>query len=193
MNGHASSKCCLEDTIEMRISSNDTYEKDVEEFLSKTKIFLKMSADWKMEDELNLKTYKDVLPYYPRCEGIATFSDGKNTILLSSKPHWRWEELEHYEFIYKEVLRVYNRIKRKKGTLNEEFIYNELSDFYKKEEHIKTMIERVFKSGKKADYSDLRSSTKNSLYRKPLYEEMVRVGYTPSQAYEWVYNNNKTW
>ena len=50
----------------------------------------------------------------------------------------------------------------------------------------KTIIERIIKDGNKAEFDDLHTEL-HEYYRKKWYEEMIRLGYTEREAFDWVY------
>ena len=197
--GKCSGKCCLEDLIEMRISSDDTYEEDVAKFLEKAKISTECDSNFRIINELNLKTYKDILPYYPRCERFMACSQDSINICLSSRPHWAWEETESLEFLLKDILTVYNRCKRNKIPFDKQAAYDKCKWITHGDSDcanadlIQELITRVDVSGKKATIDGLHKEAINQLYRKRLEAEMIRVGYTPEQAHTWVYDEIKTW
>lgn len=190
MNGKASGKCSLEDTVEMYVRDEEHYEEDVEKFLENTVIYTNMDQDFHMINPLKLKTYKDILPYYPRCESIMCSSDGKRTILLQNRPHWAYEERDRLEWDLKDALKIYNRLKRKKEPISKEVIMDGIWGNHSEKEEI---VDRVIKYGKKAKIDDMHCASISSLYRKPFIDELIRVGYTEEQATKWVFDEIKTW
>ena len=191
-----SGKCCLEDTIEMWTKFEDEKIKD---FLNRTKFYLNIKVYGSTicpDNEIKITNYKELVPYLPRCESFMSMSKSdKNIIILSGRPHWAFEETELKEQIFKDILRVYNKCKRKKIEFTKEYLEKESyyfgHDFYK--DICDPIYERFVKLGKKATLADIHSNSKNLLYREPFMKEMLAVGYTQDQAYNWVYNEIKTW
>lgn len=194
--GKVSGKCCLEDTIGMWTNYED---EKIEEFLNRTKFY----SDIKVYDsiicpdnEIIITNYKELVPYLPRCESIMSMSKSdKNIIVLSGRPHWAFEETERNEQIFKDILRVYNKCKRKKIEFTKEYLEKESyyfsHNFYK--DVCDPIYERFMKLGKKATFTDIHSNNINLLYREPFMKEMLAVGYTQDQTYRWVYDEIKTW
>ena len=60
---------------------------------------------------------------------------------------------------------------------------------------VRTVAERVAKDGDKAEFDDLHDSI-HEYYRRKWFEELVRLGYTEREAYDWCFNafldNEKT-
>lgn len=185
-----SGKCCLEDTIGIWTNFE---EDEIIKFLNRTNFYTDLSDGLKPENKITILSYKDLVPYLPRCETIMCMNhDGQNTIVLDSKPHWMWEEEERIEWIVKNVFRVYNRCKRKKTLFTLEDCIKE-NAFETNKDIISEIYDRIVKSGKKATFTDIRLNFTNKIYRQPLIEEMINVGYTEEQAKTWAYENIKTW
>ena len=184
-----SGKCCLEDTLEIWTQYNDN---KLKKFLNRTSFYC---DDITPKNKLCISNYKDIVPYLPRVESIAAFSkDGENTIILQKRPHWAYEETNRLENMYEDILKLYNRCKRKKIEFTKEYCIE--NSFYGKEyfqKYYNILLDRFLEFGKKMTFSDIHFETTNKLYREPFIEEMISEGYTKEQAYEWVYNENKTW
>lgn len=132
---------------------------------NKTKIYLSN------KEELLYNTIKDLIPYYPYGIAIQT----NNTIFLGESIVDK-EERETLEFKLKEILRYYNRAKRKKDPFNKDEVlskvcwnkYNECNEYaYKK------LIDRVDKYGKKANIDGIELSM-SKYYREKLRKELEK-------------------
>lgn len=190
-NRKLSSKCCLEDTIDMY---TDFEESKITEFLAKTDIYQGVGEDFKPVDKIDILSYKDLVPYLPFCESIMCMDkNGRNMIILQKKPHWLYEEKERIDWIVKEVTKIYNRCKRKKVPFKIEEHLNEIIFSNDYQDVIFLVADRIVNLGKKATFTDIYLNFTNKFYREPLVDEMIKSGYTKEQAVSWAYNNKKTW
>lgn len=169
-----SGKCDLYDSFYMKEGS------DIEETLKKTKIY---AHDHELVP-LDIKTEKDLVPYYPYLVYMGyTDKEGYICYHLSVQSFVDFEEQESLTYSLNSMLRYYRKCKRKK----ESFDIEEACDtiFFPQECH-EELAKRVQKFGEKAVIDGLHTRM-HQVYRKELYEEMLRVGYTPLRAWHWVY------
>ena len=129
---------------------------------NKTKIYLSN------KEELVYDTIKDLISYYPYGIAIQT----NNTIFLGESIVDR-EERESLEFMLKDVLRYYNRAKRKKEPFNKDEILSKVCWNKYNEYAYKELINRVDKYGKKANIDGIELSM-SKIYRDELRKEMER-------------------
>jgi len=131
-------------------------------------------------------TIKDITKYYPYLESVRYGNqDGYCVIILASDSFIDQEEREHLSYYVRDVEKYYNRCKRKKIPFVVDECVKEYS-YWTTPELCRIIAERFEQFGKKADFSDLHLPM-HEYYRKRWFEEMVRVGYTEHQAYDWVY------
>lgn len=158
-----SGKCDLYDTIEVF----------GEDYILKSKIYIGSN-----DKPLNFNNIRDLIPYYPHI--ICTSSGDKTSsiIHLTTESFVDIEEREFLEFHLKEILRIYNRCKRKKIEFKVEDVLKELS-IITNQDITRELIERVKKNGKKANIDGLHLSS-SDYYRKELVEEMKKNGLNPA-------------
>ncbi len=141
---------------------------------------------------LDIKCLRDLLPYAAFIVGMAYGNhDGTYICYIGGKSFIDEEEEEHFTWYLKQIQRLYKRCKRKKIEFTEEYVLEQLSWVIDKD-IIKTLFYRVKEHPYSANVEGLHDNL-HQYYRKKLEEDMIKTGYTPEQAYEWVYHNNKTW
>lgn len=178
-----SGKCDFFDSVVAIHCDGDTGEK-LEEFLARTDIYVlgKDGRDHKIE----VNNEKDACKYYPYLESIAAFNlhEGRNCIHLASDSFIDQEEREHIGWHIRDGKKYWNRCKRNKTVPSvEEY----LEQSYWSVDYLdRTIIERLIKDGNKAEFDDLHDWL-HEHFRKKWYEEMIRVGYTEREAFDWVY------
>lgn len=146
------------------VSSGNLSEQEMFEELKRkgTKIYLPS------KEELVYNTIKDLIPYYPY--GIAVQTN--NTIFLSGNIT-DIEERESLEFMLKDILRYYNRAKRKKEPFNKDEVLSKVC-WNKYNEYVyKELIDRVDKYGKKANIDGIELSM-SKYYREKLRKELEK-------------------
>lgn len=130
-------------------------------------------------------TIKDIAKYYPYLEGVMSYSKetGYN-IHLQSDSFIDQEEREHIGWYVRDVLKYWRKCKRNKKP----FIVDECIEslHWMNNDILHTVAERVAKDGDKAEFDDVHDSL-HEYYRKRWFEEMVRVGYTEREAYDWCF------
>lgn len=138
---------------------------------------------------LRFETEKDLIPYYPHLVSIAAWNKdtNKSNIILSEDSFVDREEEEILTYTLQQFLRYYNRCKRKHIQYDvEEAIRNSLGGWFNPE-YYKVLAERVGEYGKKANIEGVHTSS-HQYFRNQLYNKMIEAGYTPFNAYYWVYN-----
>lgn len=186
-----SGKCDFYDTISLYgidyIKNSDVY---VGSFSTKNR-----------NHKIKINSSKDCIPYYPFIISCAGFNKDKSTIYLSDES---WVDIEEKEWLNRwlaEILKEYDRCKRKKAPFDEEIVFEKLCfglidlgfrrSLYSHDTELREIISRVAKYSKKATVKGIHLGTKNNLYREPLYEEMVKNGYSKEYAKEWIYGKEK--
>ena len=185
-------KCDLWDSLVMIGKSNDETTD-----WSKIKIYQHTDESYFDKDGfhgdqlLDIKCLKDLLPYAAFLKSMA-YGDKDGTYIchISKRSFIDTEEEEHLTWYLKDVQRLYKGCKRKKIEFTEEYVLKELK--WANKDIIKTLFYRVKEHPYSANVEGLHDNL-HQHYRKRLEEDMIKAGYTPKQAYEWVYNNNKTW
>lgn len=163
--------------------SGDGDEKKVVENLKKLKLYVygKDGRDHRVKSD----TIKDIAKYYPYLESIAAYSGetGYN-IHLSSDSFIDQEEREHIEWYARDVLKYWRKCKREKKP----FVVDECIKLlhWMNDDILRAIAERVAKDGNKANFDDIHDSM-HEYFRKRWFEELVRLGYTEFEAYNWCF------
>lgn len=137
---------------------------------------------------LKIETIKDLVPYYPYIVACAGWSDGRGVIRLSSSSFVDREEEEALTFALKSLLRYYRRCKRKHIEYDQNAAIEHCFGEFVTSPY-KTLAYRVREDGEKATIEGVHTYF-STYYRKKLFEEMLKVGYTPFEAAHWVYQND---
>lgn len=143
-------------------------------------------------EKLDINSIKDLVPYFPFLEYSGGQHDDAYSCTIGVHSFIYTEEREHLSWILKKAQKEYRKCKRNK----EEFIVNEVA---KKITYLGTPDENtieICKRVKEHPYSvklDGLHTSLHNYFRNELMEEMIKYGYTKEQAYEWCYNNKKTW
>lgn len=175
-----SGKCDFYDGfVEIRCGSD---EEKIKEELKKLKLYVrgKDGRDHLVKSD----TIKDIAKYYPYLEAIACGSNDGFTVILSSDSFIDQEEKEFLTWKIRDVLKWWRKCKRNKKPFDVDECVEKL--FWMNTDQIRTIAERVAKDGEKAEFDDLHNPL-HEYYRKRWFEELVRLGYTEREAYNWVY------
>lgn len=135
-------------------------------------------------------TIKDIAKYYPYLEGIACASkqDNNFAVYLSSDSFIDQEEREHINWNVEKVLKYWRKCKRKKLPFDEEECFKkEFSWMRWEDNNLREIIHRIAESGDKAEFDDIHDNL-HEYYRRQWFEELVRVGWTEREAYDWAFN-----
>ena len=138
---------------------------------------------------LRIETEKDLVPFYPFLTSCQIWKDGKAKVWLTKSSYIDIEEAEHLGWYKRDLVRAWRRCKRKKETFVPEEAVERVSYFAsdkEKEEVLLELARRVQEKGDKASTEGLHLPMWER-YRKDLYDEMIRVGYTPFQATSWIW------
>lgn len=131
-------------------------------------------------------TIKDIAKYYPYLEAIMYGNqDGKCVVILASDSFIDQEEREHLGWYIRDVKKYYDKCKRKKIQFDVEECVNNIG-YWSDKELLREIATRFKDNGNKAEFDDVHLPM-HEHYRKQWFEELVRVGYTEHQAYNWVY------
>lgn len=184
-----SGKCDLADHMWI---CNDT-EEDVQREIDKTDFYLHRPSGL-CGHKLDIHTIKDLVPYYPYLISMAYGSkEDRNKVWISSESFVDSEEKERIGWYIDDVLKYYRKCKRKKiPFIKEECIKNSFwgerhSDFFS--DIIDKIIENNFKYTPEDAFYDGFHLSLHDHYRKSLYEEMVKYGYSKEYAMQWCFNN----
>lgn len=175
-----SGKCDFYDGF-VEIYSNGDEEKLKEE-LKKLKLYIRGNDN--RNHLVKTDTIKDIAKYYPYLEAIAYSSDDRFIVVLSADSFIDYEEKERLSYRIEDVLKYWRKCKRKKMPFTKEEFYKD--NWWTNEALMDEIIDRVAKYGDKAEFDDIHLPM-HEYYRKRWFEELVRLGYTKREAYDWVY------
>lgn len=176
-----SGRCDLYDTLEIYNYTLDELQNNVTIYIGKN------------SEELHINSMSDLIPYYPYIITSAAFNNATRyaAISLSSESWVDIEERQSLEFYKKELIKIYNRHKRKKMEFIPEVIVNDMNLLSNNSEVIVELARRVKEDGVKASIDGLHL-TMQELYRLALVDEIINNGLDPADyGYErFIKNNN---
>lgn len=160
----------------------DGDETKVSEELKNLELFIRGKdgrSHWVKSD-----TIKDIAKYYPYLECIMTGNKEKTTIILASDSFIDQEEEEHIGWYIRDVYKYWRKCKRNKKP----FVVDECIEslYWMNDDILRTVAERVAKDGNKAEFDDIHLSL-HEYYRRRWFGELVRLGYTELEAYNWCF------
>ena len=165
-----SGKCDLYDTLSIHKYTEDELKNNVVIYIGDSKI------------PLQIKSYKSLIPYYPHIVSTGSFNnkERKALIHLTSKSWVDIEEEKSLNLYLSQILKVYNRCKRKKIHFDTNVVRKELGFLFDREDNVvDILVDRVIKYGKKANIDGLHLSFKDQYYRQILVNEMLKNDIDP--------------
>lgn len=175
-------KCDFCDHLWIRNNSAEDMIKE----LRNTEVYISSGEDGR-KHRLVMETELDAARYYPYLTSMSFGSrDGKNVVILTSRPHIDYEEQEHLSWKIRDVLKYWRKCKRNKIPFDKEKCYEEVSLWKNNDSALKEIIFRVAEIGDKASFKGIYLPMAE-LYRKEWYKELVRLGEDPARAYCWCF------
>ena len=164
-----SGKCDLADSLEI-------HNYTLEELQDNVLIYVGENTE-----PLHIEKMSDLIPFYPYIIGSSYHNnkERKAVIHLSSESYVDREEREILEFRLKDLLRIYNRCRRKKIEFDIDKAVDEVSWLGWNYEVYREIAERVELYGKKATVDGIRLKM-HEIYRRELAEEMIKNGLDPA-------------
>ena len=157
-------------------------------------------------EPLEIKETKDIVPYFAHMVGCGAYYSDENgkairNICISSVPYYVTEERERLECAYDDIRIYIHRCMRKKETpvfedfMSHSWMWKEYTK--EKNEYIYNLLNEIFNRVKEHPFSKKNKILKGLYfrgnlqehYKKELYEEMLKYGYTEEEAHEWVYEH----
>jgi len=149
-----------------------------EELANNVNIYMGFGENQK---KLDIKCNKDLIPYYPHL--IATSwhdnAERKASIHITSESFVDREERESLEFCLKELLKIYNRCKRKKIEFDIDEAVKEVTFNGWNEEPYRKLAIRVKEKGRKATVDGIHLKM-HEYYRQQLVDTMIENGLNPA-------------
>ena len=133
-------------------------------------------------------TIQDIAKYYPYLE-VCSFSnsDGYRVITLSSDSFIDKEESEHKQWYINDVFKYQRKCKRNKQPFTANGFFKEYS-WRVKSTALVEIVNRIVDKGDKAKFDDIHMSIWED-FRKRWYEELIRLGYSEYEAYNWCFKD----
>ena len=132
-------------------------------------------------EPLHIEKISDLIPYYPYLIAVGCYDnvERKSVIHLSSESFVDREERESIEWRLKDLIRIYNRCKRKKIEFDVEDAVKQITWNGWNEEPYRELANRVKENGKKAAVDGIHLKM-HEIYRKELVDEMLENGLNPA-------------
>ena len=144
---------------------------------------------WHNVELLDIKCLKDLLPYAAYIVGMANGNGDKYTAYIGTESYVREMERERIEWAVRNVRGVYNKCKRE----GKEFDISMLEDDIWLSTSLHAEIAKRMKEHPTSFKTDGLKVHICEYYKASLYDDMIKEGYSENEAYEWCYNNKKTW
>jgi hypothetical protein len=166
-----SGKCDVYDSVIMISKYTD------EELAHNVTIYQGYGEDQK---KLNISCRKDLIPYYAYLVSSACYNnvERKAVIHITRESFVDREERDSLEFKLKNVLRIYNRCKRKKTEFDVNATVEEVAWKGFDDDIYREIANRVKEHGKKANVDGIHLKM-HEYYRKELVKEMIDNGINP--------------
>ena len=129
---------------------------------------------------LQIDSLKSLIPYYPHIISSACFDnkERKAVIHIASTSSVDTEEEKYLISYLEEILKIYDRCKRKKIEFNVDDVVKELAWFNWNIEPITEIANRVKEKGKRATVDGIHLRM-HECYRQLLVNEMIKNGLDP--------------
>lgn len=146
-----------------------------EELRNNVKIYIGNS-----QEPLKISSHKDLIPYYPYLIGMVFYDnvERKSVVRLSSKSFVDREERECLERRLQELIKIYNRCKRKKIEFDVDEALTRVVWSGWNEEPYRELANRVKENGKKATIDGIHLQM-HERYRQLLVDEMIKNELNP--------------
>lgn len=157
-------------------SSLEIHGYTLEELQNNVKIYV----GYDNPEPLHIEKMEDLIPYYPYIIGSAGYNNAERTatIHLSSESWVDYEEQDILEWRLKDLLRIYNRCKRKRIEFDVDEAVKEITWNGWNEAAHRELAKRVKEKGRKATVDGIHLRM-HEIYRRELVNEMVKNGLNP--------------
>ena len=162
----------------------DGDEKKIEENLKKLKLYVigKDERDHRVKSD----TIQDIAKYYPYLRAFEYGDkEGNRIMILASDSFIDQEERQHRQWMIDDVFKYQRKCKRNKQPFTTEGFFEKYS-WRTKTKALTEIVNRIIDKGNKAEFDDIHMPMWEG-YRKRWYEELVRLGYTEREAYDWCF------
>ena len=192
MSGYCG-KCDLWDSLVMIGKVNDecTDWSNIKIYQTKEDSYFN-GYSWNNVELLNIKCLKDLLPYAPFIPILMSHCKDCYTVYIPEKSYIDIMEEERLQWITKDILKIYKKLKKEHKSITQEEVLKNLSYLCSNEDTVKEIIKRVIEHPNSFKTDDIRVYICN-FYRDRWKEDMIKYGYSEKESYEWCYNNRKIW
>lgn len=164
----------------------DGDEKKIEENLKKLKLYV-IGKDGR-NHRVKSDTIQDIAKYYPYLEFFSFGdSDGNRVIVLSSDSFIDIEERQHKQWYIDDVFKYKRKCKRNKQPFTADGFFGKYT-WRTKSEALIEIVNRIIDKGDKAEFDDIHLPMWE-YFRKRWYEELIRLGYSEYEAYNWCFKS----
>ena len=137
-------------------------------------------------EKIEITCAKDLVPYYPFVECLSYgSSDGKRKVYIGDRSFITTENKYMLNAYKEQLVKIYNKCKRKKIPYNAEEAWKEV-DSWNPREDIYELAKRVGENGKKASIDGLTWSDIVRYYRNDWIDCLVENGFDKEWAEKWV-------
>lgn len=148
---------------------------------------------WNNVELLDIKCLKDLLPYAAYIVNMASWSKDYCIVYIGTESYVQKMEQERIEWAARDAKKVYDRCKRQKKEYNVEDVAREITyPDQEVEDYVFEIVKRIKAHPYSFKLNDI-SVPICKYYKYNLYDDMIKMGYSQDEAYEWCYNNIKTW
>lgn len=177
-----SGKCDFYDGFVMIHNEGD--EKKIEEALKRLKLYI--TGNDGRSHRVKSDTIKDIAKYYPYLECFMSGDkDGYTVAILHGDSFIDDEEEEYKSWYIKDALKYWRKCKRNKTTFTAEDCYEKINH-WGTNEPVLEICKRIEADGDKAEFDDIHFPMWE-WYRRKWFDELVRLGWSEQQAYNWCF------
>jgi hypothetical protein len=144
---------------------------------------------WNNVGLLDIKCLKDLLPYAAYIVNMVSWGKDYCIVYIGAESYVQQMERKKIEWAVRDLKCIYRKYKRKKIDFN---VDDMLSEIWNPSELDKQVAQRIMEHPTSFKTDDLKVLI-CEYYKANLYDDMIKEGYSENEAYEWCYNNKKTW
>ena len=144
---------------------------------------------WNNVELLDIKCLKDLLPYAAYIVNMASWGKDYCIVYIGTESYAQQMERKRIEWAVRDLKCIYRKYKRKKIDFN---VDDMLREIWNPSELDKQVAQRIMEHPTSFKTDGLKVLI-CEYYKANLYDDMIKEGYSENEAYEWCYNNKKTW
>ena len=183
-------KCDLWDSlVSIRELDDDSTDWDKIKIYQITEDSYFNETGWHNTELPDIKCLKDLLPYAAYMVGMAYGEKDYYVCYIGRESYVTTMEKERIEWAVKDVRRIYNKCKRKKIEFTQAVV---MANVYNSS-MLHTEIFKRMKAHPTSFKTDGLRVPICEYYKAELSDDMIKMGYTVEEAFEWCYNSKKIW